>query len=120
MKDTIEIVLEPFPEEGGQLVLVSVALARRFAQTTRAMAAEVRRASVDLLTAAASIQGTKPTGVTRIRIGTVDVVLLQSLVPFESRFYGVLCVVLPHEQRAGERAVATLVGEVRKYAERLS
>jgi hypothetical protein len=115
MSGDVEIVLESFPEEGGQLVLVDAALALAMGVTARSLAVELRRSAPAMLgSALATLKVDKNTKAVRFRAGDVELTLMQALVHFDgARPLGVLCAVRPEYQRYGERAVAKLVAQVR-------
>jgi hypothetical protein len=114
MSAEVEIVLESFPEEGGQLVLVDTALARAMRVTTRSLAVELRKAAPAMLgSALATLRVDEHTKAVRFRAGDVELTLMHAQVAFDgARPFGVLCAVLP-EHQLYEKAVAKLVVQVR-------
>ncbi len=117
----VEVVLEPSPAEGGQLVLVDTALVlpppKGLGGTTRQLAVELRKsASTMLASALAVLQVNGTTKAVRFRVDSVELTLLQSMLNFDGvRPLGILCAVRPEHQVVGEQAIARLAVKVRAH-----
>lgn len=124
--NAVSISLESFPMEGGgEFVLLDDALSdaamQEFRIGRRAFAIELRKAAPAMLASAVrTLKMDEKTRAVRYRIGSVELVIMNALVPFEGKSVGILCAVLPSNQLAGEKAVARFVSKVREQLEGLS